>query len=117
MGADIILSPSAWAVPPDFDPVATPYGDTWRRVYQPVSSRFGLWVVGVSNVGKMEAGPWKDWDCIGASLVYDADGNEVLQAPYGAKADTILYIDIALKDRPARGTTWNKYWDERDTVH
>lgn len=117
MGADIILSPSAWAVPPDFDPVATPYGDTWRRVYQPVSARFGLWVVGVSNVGKIDAGPWKDWDCIGASLVYDANGKEVMQAPYGAKADTILYVDVALKDRPARGTTWHKYWEQQDTVH
>jgi predicted amidohydrolase len=117
MGADIILSPSAWAVPPDFDQIATPYGDTWRKVYQPVSSRFGLWVASVSNVGKIETGPWKDWDCIGASLVYNAEGEEVLQAPYGVNADTILYVDIALKERPARGTIWHKYWEERDTVH
>jgi len=117
MGADIILSPSAWAVPPDFDQIATPYGDTWRKVYQPVSSCFGVWVASVSNVGKIEAGPWKDWHCIGASLVYNAEGEEILQAPYGVNADTILYVDIALKERPARGTTWHKYWEERDTVH
>jgi predicted amidohydrolase len=113
MGADLILSPSAWAVPPDFDNVATPYGDTWRNVYEPVSSRFNLWVISVSNVGKIEKGPWKDWDCIGSSLVYDADGKEVLQGPFGAKADTILYVDVALKDRPARGTKWYDYWGKR----
>ena len=111
MGADLILSPSAWAVPPDFDNAVTPYGDTWRRVYQPVSSRFALWVISVSNVGKIEKGPWKDWDCIGSSLVYNADGKEVLQGPFGAKADTILYVDVTLKNRPARGTSWNEYWN------
>jgi predicted amidohydrolase len=113
MGADIILSPSAWAVPPDFDNVATPYGGTWRNVYEPVSSRFNLWVISVSNVGKIENGPWKGWDCIGSSLVFDANGKEVLQGPFGAMADTILYVDITLKDRPARGTAWHEYWTKQ----
>ena len=112
MGADIILSPCAWAVPPGFDNKATPYGDTWRNVYQPVSKKFDLWVIGVSNVGKIEAGPWKNWDCIGSSLVYAPGGKEVLQAPFGDKADTIIYVDISLKDRPARGTKWQGYWNK-----
>jgi predicted amidohydrolase len=112
MGADIILSPCAWAVPPGFDNNATPYGDTWKKVYQPVSEKFDLWVVGVSNVGKIEAGPWKDWNCIGSSLVYAPGGKEVLQAPYGDQADTIIYVDIFLKDRPARGTKWQNYWNK-----
>jgi predicted amidohydrolase len=112
MGADIILSPCAWAVPPDFDNNATPYGDTWKKVYQPVSEMFDLWVVGVSNVGKIEAGPWKNWNCIGSSLVYAPGGKEVPQAPYGDKADTIIYVDISLKDRPARGTKWQSYWNK-----
>jgi predicted amidohydrolase len=113
MGADLILSPSAWAVPPGYDNVATPYGGTWRDVYEPVSSRFNLWVISVSNVGKIEKGPWKDWDCIGSSLVYNADGKEVLQGPFGAKADTILYVDVTLKDRPARGTAWQDHWRKK----
>ena len=110
MGADIILSPCAWAVPPGFDNKVMPYGDTWRKVYQPVSAKFNLWVVGVSNVGKIEAGPWKNWDCIGSSLVYAPGGKEVLQLPFGAKADTIIYVDITFKKRPARGTKWEDYW-------
>lgn len=117
MGADIILSPSAWAVPPDFDNTETPYGDTWRNVYKPVSAQFGLWVIGVSNVGKIEAGPWKDWDCIGSSLAYNADGQEILQGPFGAQADTILYVDVALKDRPARGTAWQEYWNRKKDLN
>ena len=110
MGADIILSPCSWAVPPDYDNKATPYGDTWKEVYQPVSKKFDLWVVGVSNVGKIVAGPWKNWDCIGSSLVYAPGGKEVLQGPYGPRADTVIYVDILLKSRPARGTKWEDYW-------
>lgn len=110
LGADIILSPCAWAVPPDFNNEETPYGDTWRNVYKPISSMYEVWIVGVSNVGKIKAGPWKDWDCIGSSLVYAPDGSEVLQAPFGAKADTIIYVNIDLKDRPAWGTKWHEYW-------
>ncbi len=113
MGADMIISPCAWAVPPGFNNQKTPYGDTWRNVYRPVSAQFDLWVVGVSNVGKIAAGPWKDWDCIGSSLVYAPGGKEVLQAPFGAEADTIIYVDIVLKDRPARGTNWNAYWQNK----
>jgi predicted amidohydrolase len=113
LGADIILSPCAWAVPPDFDNEVTPYGDTWRNVYEPASSRFEMWVIGVSNVGKIEAGPWKDWNCIGSSLVFGPDGSEVLQAPFGAAADTIIYVDVKLKDRPAWGTKWYDYWQSK----
>lgn len=111
MGADIILSPSAWAVPPGFDNQLSPYGEIWRKAYQPVCARFGIWLVGVSNVGQIKAGPWKNWDCIGSSLVYAPGGREVLQAPFGANADTIVYVDITLEDRPARGTGWQTYWE------
>lgn len=110
MGADIILSPSSWAVPPDHNNTDTPYGDTWRTAYKTVAREFGMWIIGVSNVGNIPEGPWKGWNCIGCSLVIDARGNEVLQGPYGAAADTIMYVDVETLERPARGTNWNKYW-------
>jgi len=113
MGADIIVSPSAWAVPPDHDNVQTPYGDTWRRPYETVSREFAIWIAGVSNVGKLTAGPWKDWNCIGCSLLFDAEGKEVVQGPYGADADTILYVDVKTMQRPARGTDWDKRWAQK----
>jgi len=111
MGADIILSPSAWAVKPGYDNKATPYAEPWRSLYRATSSRFDLWMIGVSNVGKIEAGPWKDWSCIGSSLAFAPGGREVLQAPFGVEADTITYVDIELNDRPARGTGWQKFWE------
>ena len=112
MGADIILSPSSWAVPPDHDNLKEPYGDEWNMVYEPVAKEFRMWIVGVSNVGPVTDGPWKDWNCIGSSLVIDPDGKEVLQGTYGVNADTIMYVDITTLERPARGTDWNKLWQD-----
>jgi predicted amidohydrolase len=112
MGADMILSPSSWAVVADHENEKDPYGDTWRNNYKPVAREFQMWIIGVSNVGWLTAGPWKDWKCIGCSLVIDPDGNEVLQAPYGADAETIIYLDVETRERPARGTDWNEYWNK-----
>lgn len=110
MGADIILSPSAWAVPGNHDNDKEPYGDIWRNAYQPVAQEFSVWIVGVSNVGAIEVGPWAGRKCIGCSLVVDPSGEEVLQGPYGVDAETILYVDIEHWKRPARGCDWVEYW-------
>ncbi|NND32545.1 MAG: carbon-nitrogen hydrolase family protein [Saprospiraceae bacterium] len=107
MGADIILSPCAWAVPPDFDQNVAPYGDLWRDVYIEVSSHFDLWIIGVSNVGPISAGAWQGWNCIGNSLAFSPGGHQKHQAPFGSSADTIEYIDVLLQQRPARGTQWD----------
>lgn len=110
MGADVILSPSAWVVPSDHDNATTPYGKEWRDAYMPVAKEFSTWIVGVSNVGRVSAGPWEGRKCIGCSLVIGPDGSEVLQGPYGVDAETILYVDINVVKRPTRGSGWVDYW-------
>ena len=111
MGADIILSPSSWAVGPDHDNLKEPYGDVWNQAYEPAAKEFSMWIIGVSNVGPETDGPGKGWNCIGCSLVINPEGKEVLKGPYGVKADTIMYLDITTIERPARGTDWNKFWE------
>lgn len=110
MGADVILSPSAWAVPVDHDNRSEPYGDLWRENYGSVARDFRIWIAGVSNVGWLTAGPWANRKCIGCSLLIGPDGNEVLMGPYGEKAETILYADISPVPRPARGDAWEVLW-------
>ncbi|MGN6490905.1 MAG: carbon-nitrogen hydrolase family protein [Agriterribacter sp.] len=88
----IILSPCAWAVPPGYDNNIQPYGDLWRDAYMPIAKQFATYVVGVSNTGHMEAGPWKDWDCIGASIAVDNKGEQMIQLPFGVTAQTIEYV-------------------------
>jgi predicted amidohydrolase len=106
MGADVILSPSAWAVPAGHDNAADPYGKIWRDCYVPVAKGHGVWVVGVSNVGPITAGPWAGRKCIGCSLVVAPGGREVLQGPYGEGAEAVLFVDIIPAPRGVRGSRW-----------
>ncbi|MCP4313392.1 MAG: carbon-nitrogen hydrolase family protein [Bacteroidetes bacterium] len=111
MGADVILSPSSWAVVADHNNQEKPYGGTWLNAYKPVANDFRVWIAGCSNVGWMTGGPWKGWKGIGCSMVIGPGGKEFLRAPYGVDADTTLYVEIAPESRPAQGTTWNNYWN------
>jgi predicted amidohydrolase len=116
MGADVILSPSSWAVPADYDNIATPYGGTWWNAYKPVAKDFRVWIASCSNVGWMTGGPWKGWKAIGCSMVIGPGGVEILNAPYGETADTILYVDILPEPRPGQGTTWHNYWNRQEAA-
>lgn len=91
MGANVILSPCAWAVPPEHDNMRTPYGQLWLDHYGPVAREFALTIVGVSNVGPITAGPWQGRRCIGNSLVVGPDGREVLRGPHGERAEMLLW--------------------------
>jgi predicted amidohydrolase len=106
MGAELILSPSAWAVPPHHDNSADPYGSLWMDSYTPVCREFGLWIAGCSNVGPIRNGPWQGHRCIGSSLVIDPAGAIQLKGSYGASAEELLYVDITLRDstRPIGAT-------------
>ncbi|MEK7675242.1 MAG: carbon-nitrogen hydrolase family protein [Verrucomicrobiota bacterium] len=113
MGAQIILSPSAWAVPADHDNQKEPYGALWLENYAPVARDFRLWIAGASNVGWITGGPWQGRKCIGCSLVVGPSGEPVLRGPYGEEAEAILYVDVALQPRPAQGEGWTSYWAKR----
>jgi predicted amidohydrolase len=93
MGAKLILSPCAWAVPPDHDNAKTPYGDEWTRAYVLVAREFGLTIVGVSNVGEMTGGPWQGHRCIGNSLAVGPTGEVLVQAAHGLAAEEIVYLE------------------------
>jgi predicted amidohydrolase len=110
MGSQVILSPSAWAVPPDYDPAVKPYAADWSKHYSAPARQFQMWIAGVSNVGVIPEGPWQGYHCIGASLLMGPDGKEALRAPGGVEAETILYADIEPVERPARGTSWVEIW-------
>ncbi|MBN8248871.1 MAG: carbon-nitrogen hydrolase family protein, partial [Verrucomicrobia bacterium] len=97
MGAQLILSPSSWAVPADHDPVREPYGGLWRDSYGPVAREFGLWIAGCSNVGPITGGPWAGRRCIGCSLLVDPSGQPVLEGPYGADAEALLMATLRLE--------------------
>lgn len=94
MGADIILSPCAWAVKDNHDNTIDPYGSFWRSHYIPVAQDFSTTIIGVSNVGAITGGPWEGRRCIGCSLAVGPDGKDIIQGPYGIDAECILIIDL-----------------------
>lgn len=104
MGAQAILSPCAWAVPPDHDNQREPYGGLWKDAYTRLAALYEIPVVGVSNVGRLREGPWKDHPCIGCSLAADANGHVVLQGPYGETAEALLTVSLELRPRRHTGT-------------
>ena len=101
MGADIILSPCAWAVPPDHDNDKEPYGEMWINAYTDIANTYHIPVIGVSNTGTIADGPWKNWNCIGSSLVVSREGMVQKQYDYTATGQKLYVIDVALrlKDR------------------
>ena len=110
LGADVILSPSSWAVDADHDNEKEPYGDLWRRVYGRVCRDFGLHIVGVSDVGWVKAGPWEGRKTIGCSMVVGPTGEVIIEAPYGDDAETILTLDLSVTPRSTWGCGWSEHW-------
>jgi predicted amidohydrolase len=104
MGAQIILSPCAWAVPSDHDPHKQPYGRLWEDAYSELARLYSIVVVGVSNVGPITAGPWAGRKCIGCSLAVGADARILARAPYGQDASGLTVIQVDLSPRNITGT-------------
>lgn len=94
MGARIILSPCAWAVPADHDNHRDPYGAIWMENYGAVCREAGVTIAGCSNVGPITAGPWEGRPCIGCSLVMGPGGTTLARGTYGVLADEIIPVEL-----------------------
>lgn len=104
MCTQILVSPSAWAVPAGHDNAADPYGPFWIQPYSELARLYDMPVVGVSNVGPIEAGVWAGMKCIGASIAVGAGGELITQLPYGEEAEALEVIDVTVLPRAAKGT-------------
>jgi predicted amidohydrolase len=104
MGAQVILSPSAWAVAADHDQAGQPYGQFWRDSYSRLTSLYGLTIIGVSNVGWLTGGPWQGRKCIGCSLAMGPGGKVLAEGPYGESATALVKVQIQPQAPVARGT-------------
>jgi len=100
MGAQVILSPCAWAVPAHHDNAREPYGQLWLDNYCPVARDFRLWIAGCSNVGRINDGPWNGRKCIGNSLVIAPDGAVAAQGRHGVDEEQMLIVELAPQPNP-----------------
>lgn len=96
MGAGILLSPCAWAVPPGFDNETTPYGGEWLASYRAIAEAYAIPVVGVSNVGPVSSGAWSGHSCIGASIAIDSDLSVAGRGPFGANAESLVIAEVTM---------------------
>jgi predicted amidohydrolase len=94
LGAQVILSPSAWAVPPTHDNAITPYGSLWVDAYRRGLGTSESWIVATSNVGVIAQGVWKDHLCIGNSIAIGPKQADLVVLPFGAQAVNTQIIEI-----------------------
>ena len=104
MGAQILLSPSAWAMPANHDNDQEPYGDLWRGSYTTLTNLYDMTIVGVSNVGWLRGGPWQGYKCIGCSLAVGPGGTILSQGSYGESAEELIVVPIELVEPDVTGT-------------
>ncbi len=104
MGAQLILSPSAWAVDAGHDNAREPYGQLWRESYSELARLYDLTVIGVSNVGWITGGPWRGRKGIGCSLAVGPAGAILAQGPYGEQAEAVVCLEVRPRPPVARGT-------------
>ncbi len=98
MGAQIVVAPSAWAVPPGpVETTARPCGDLWLRAYGELATCHQLPVVGVSSGGHIGGGAWEGWPVIGASLAMAGDGRLVARGRYGPGADEFIACALPVR--------------------
>src|SRR4051812_9803213 len=104
MGARLILSPSAWAVDADHDNESEPYGQLWLDSYTELARLYDLTVIGVSNVGRLTAGPWAGRKVIGCSLAVGPGGAVLARGPYGAHTEALVVLEVEPRPPIGRGT-------------
>ena len=111
MGADIVLSPTAWALPPELKNDRELATEIWYDHYSPVAEKYGTYFAGCSNVGLLNDGPWKGYSAIGNSLVIGPEGDIVAGGYFGEDAEILFYANIKIRPRPVRGTDWVKLFN------
>jgi len=103
MGAQVLLSPSAWAVVPEHDEETEPYGDDWVPPFTELATLYDATVIGVSNVGLMSGGPWAGRPCIGKSLAVGPGGEVLARGPYGVDAEALVVVEVEPRAAAAEG--------------
>jgi predicted amidohydrolase len=113
MGAQVVLSPSAWAVDADHDNSRERYGGLWRDSYRELARLYDVTVIGVSNVGRITGGPWAGRKCIGCSLAVGPGGAILAEGPYGENAEAVVCVEVRPCPPVARGADFARVLQAR----
>jgi len=102
MGSDILLSPCSWAIPPDYSG-GYPC-QMWEDSFTRLAYLFGIPVIGVSNVGIISAGVWKNYRCIGNSLAVSKDGVIMAKGEHTFERESLISVEVEIAKSKKQGT-------------
>ncbi len=103
-GAQLILALWFCAVYGDHDNDREPYGKLRLDSYAELARLYDVTVIGVSNVGRLTAGPWQGRKVIGRSLAIGPGGEVLARGPYGEYAEALIVVEVEPRPPVGRGT-------------
>jgi len=90
MGADLILSPCAWACEPRKEAANS---KSIRERFRKRTTESPLFLIGANSVGELTEGPWEGRILHGRSLAYGPGGREVVAGDFSK--EQVLCCDVA----------------------
>jgi predicted amidohydrolase len=103
MGAQLILSPSAWTVDYGVVEVGNPYGEKWVKPAHTLASLYDMVICSATSVGTIVGGAYEGKKMVGCSLAVGKDGL-IVQGRYQEFAAELVVADIEIPAPHAKGT-------------
>ncbi len=103
MGAQIILSPSAWTIEHYQTETDNPYKEKWFKPYHTLASLYNMLIVGATSVGYIVGGPYEGKKMVGCSIAVNKDGI-VARGTYNEFAGELIVFDAKIPQRKEKGT-------------
>ncbi len=102
MGAQFILSPSAWTVDYSINEGDDPYKDKWVKPYSILAKLYNITIIGTTCVGYIVGGPYEGKKSIGCSLGVSKDG-VIIQGKFNEFAGDLIIAEILIPERREKG--------------
>jgi predicted amidohydrolase len=103
MGAQLILSPSAWTVDYGAIEVGNPYGEKWLKPAHTLAALYDMVICSATSVGTIVGGAYEGKKMVGCSLAVGKDGL-IVQGRYQEFAAELVVADIEIPAPHAKGT-------------
>lgn len=103
MGAQIILSPSAWTIDYHQTDTDNPYREKWYKPFHTLAGLYNLVIVSTTSVGYIVGGPYEGKKMVGCSLAVGKKG-VIANGPYNEFAGELVTCEFDVPVRKEKGT-------------
>jgi predicted amidohydrolase len=103
MGAQLILSPSAWTVDYSYTEQPNPYGEKWFKPIHTLAALYDIVIVMSTCVGVIVGGPYEGKKMVGCSLAVNRNGI-CKQGSYNEFASELVVVDLTIPPLHEKGT-------------